>query len=399
MRIGKELVVGIAVGWLCIGLLTSCNRSEMADDYYFPLPEDRSVVMEAGGQSFVADTVLTDLEKPYSFVFLQDGRVLITERAGAIQVVRNGVVQETPVEGPLPTGLRDIELHPNYEQNGWIYISWYQEPDEEDGGYYRLTRGLLDGNRWVNQEHLYQAGPFELSGSHTVSRIEFDREGYLYLLVPIRGDRMRAQDRLHQSGTTMRFQDDGSIPEDNPFVGRDDALPEIYTWGHREHQGLQLHPETGELWSIELGEYGGDELNILKPGRNYGWPLASYSVEYRDQETRIGEDPSTMEGEGLEPPIHHWTPSIVPSGFTFITSDRYPTWKGSILVTSLSHIVPVDAPERLLNLSILDGEKVVSDEVVIEAEGRTRTVKEGPDGYIYFLEENDGVMVRLLPVE
>jgi len=378
------------------GLLVSCGQPDLSDERYFPLPENEPEVMRAGGQAFAADTVVTGLERPYSFAFLPDGRVLITERRGAIRIVENGEMLEEAVSGDLPPQLREIVLHPDYETNGWIYISWYQDPGEEDGGYYQLMRGRLDGDRWTDREDLYRAGPFERDGEYTGSRIVFDREGYLYLLVPIRGDRMNAQDLMHLSGKTMRLYDDGSIPADNPFFGREDALPEIFTWGHREHQGLALHPETGELWSTEHGEFGGDELNILKAGRNYGWPIASWSREYRDQETPVSEDPLL---EGTEPPIHYWTPSIVPSGFTFVTSDRYPAWKGSILVSSLTHLVPVESPQRLLNLSMLAGEQVIEDHVVIEAEGRTRTVKQAPDGFVYFVVEDSGVMIRLLPAQ
>lgn len=378
-----------------ICLLVSCSQQEPYDDSYFPLPKREMDVEISESHTFMVDTVLTGLDRPWSMEFLPDNKVLITERGGNILIVSNGQLQDEPVAGNVPGGLRDIVLHPDYKKNGWIYISYYQDPEGEKAGYAVLMRGRLDGNRLIDEEILYRAGPFERNGFWTGNRIAFDRSAYLYFLVPIQGVRMNAQDLLHHSGKTMRFHDDGSIPKDNPFVGRDDALPEIFTWGHREHQGLAVHPETGELWSTEHGEFGGDELNILKSGRNYGWPLASYSLEYNDR-TPVGPDTLL---DGTEPPVHHWTPSIVPSGMTFVFSDLYPGWNGNILIASLTHRVPVDSPPRMLHRSVIENNRVVHDEGLIETVGRTRSVKMAPDGYIYFITEDTGLMLRLIPVE
>ncbi len=378
-------------------LLVSCGQPEPDDGSYFPLPGGEMDVVRSEVHSFMVDTVLTGLNRPWSMEFLPGNKVLITERGGNIQLAINGQLQEEPLAGNVPDGLRDIALHPDYKKNGWVYMSYYQEPEGDEAGYAVLMRGRLteNGNRLTDQEILYRAGPFDGGGFWTGSRIAFDRDNYLYFLVPIRGSRMNAQDLLHHSGKTMRFYDDGTIPEDNPFVGRDDALPEIFTWGHREHQGLAVHPETGELWSTEHGEFGGDELNILKSGRNYGWPLASYSLEYTD---RTPVSPDTLL-DGTEPPVHHWTPSIVPSGMTFVYSDLYPGWNGNILIASLTHRVPVDSPPRLLHRSVIENDRVVHDEGLIEMVGRTRSVKVAPDGYIYFITEDTGHMLRLIPVE
>lgn len=376
---------------LLVSLLTACGQAP--EPTYFPFPESELEMIRSDHQSFMADTVLTGLVRPYSMAFLPDNRVLITERGGTIRLVEGGVMRENPVGGELPDGLRDIVLHPEYGRNGWIYITYYRDPDEESEGYAKLMRGRLDDDRWVDSELLYRAGPFSRDGFWTGSRVAFDRDGYLYFTVPIRGDRMNAQDLSHHSGKTMRLNDDGSVPQNNPFIGEEGVLPEIFTWGHREHQGLVLHPETGEIWSTEHGEFGGDELNILRAGKNYGWPIASYSLEYFDR-TPVGPDTLL---DGTEPPIHHWTPAIVPSGMTFVTGDRYPGWKGDIMIASLTHRVPVDSPPRMLHRSALEGERVVHDEGLIETVGRARTVRLAPDGYLYFITEDSGVMIRLLP--
>lgn len=364
--------------------MVSCGRPD--DGRYFPLPIQEQHVIHSEVQSFMVDTLLTGLNRPWAMEFLPDNRVLITEREGNILLVKNGQLQQSPLQGNIPEGLRDIQLHPRYDENSWIYLSYYVEPTEERGGYSKLMRGKLIDDTLENEEVLYSAGPFELGGGYTGGRIAFDNEGYLFFLVGIRGDRMNAQDKSHHSGKTMRLHEDGTIPTDNPFAGDRGALPEIYSYGHREHQGLVLHPDTGELWATEHGEKDGDELNLIQAGLNYGWPLATWSTEYDGGV--ISEDPLL---EGTEPPVYYWTPSINPSGLDFMTGQRYPGWEGNLFVASLR--------PRMLNRSVMEEGRVIHDEKLIEGIGRVRSVKFAPDNFLYLLTEDTGLLVRLIPVD
>lgn len=379
----KNILLPISAGFIL--LTAACNDREI-ESSYFPIPDRELKVIHSEVQSFMVDTVLTNLNRPWSMEFLPDGKVLITERQGNILVVKNGVLQENPVEGNIPAGLRDIRIHPQYEGNRLIYLSYYVDPVENDGGYTKLMRGRLENEILVDEETIYSAGPFRERGEWTGSRITFDNDEYLYFAVGIRGERMNAQDKTHHSGKTMRLHDNGTIPSDNPFVDTPGALPEIYTYGHREHQALVLHPETGEIWSNEHGEMGGDEINILRPGLNYGWPKATYSLEYDG--SYITED--TLRS-GMQPPLHHWTPSIAPSGMDFVTGTRYPGWEGDLFSGSLI--------QRMLNRSIVENGEITGDEKLLEHIGRVRNVRIAPDGFLYLITEDTGLMVRLLPVD
>lgn len=369
---------------LFILTLAGCQSGAVSPEHYFPMPDPMPETLTSDVQDFAADTLLTGLNRPWGIEFLPDGRVLIAERNGTIQVT-NGVRERTVVMEPhLPEGLRDLRIHPDFEENGWLYFSVYVDPDEEGHAYSKLMRATVDGNQLIDIEELYAAGPVRGGGGWTGSRIAFDREGYLFFAVGIRGERMNAQDLLHHSGKTMRLHEDGSIPEDNPFVGRDDALPEIYSYGHREHQALVPHPERDEIWSNEHGEFGGDELNRLEKEGNYGWPLATYSLEY--DSTYI--TPDTLL-DGTVPPIHHWTPSISPSGMDFNRGERYEGWDGDLFVGSLR--------QRLLNRTTGIEEGEPKDEHLLPHVGRVRQVRSAPDGFIYFVTEDTGLLIRLLP--
>lgn len=365
-------------------LTTGCQSGTVDAAHYFPMPDPMPQTLESDVQPFVADTLLTGLNRPWGMEFLPDGRVLVAERNGTIWAT-NGVREEkVALEPALPEGLRDLRIHPDFEENGWLYYSVYVEPNEEGQAFSKLMRARVEGNRLLDIEELYAAGPVRGGGGWTGSRIAFDRDGYLFFAVGIRGERMNAQDLLHHSGKTMRLYDDGSIPDDNPFVGREDALPEIYTYGHREHQALILHPERNEIWSNEHGEFGGDELNRLEKGGNLGWPLATYSLEY--DSTYITQDTLLA---GTVPPVHHWTPSISPSGMDFNRSSRYPGWNGDLFVGSLR--------QRLLNRTTGYDEGAPVDEHLMPHVGRVRQVRSAPDGFIYFVTEDTGLMIRLLP--
>ena len=336
---------------------------------------------------FAAELFIDDLQIPWGFVFLPDGSMLITEKSGDLIQFKNNVrtkisnVPEVYQRGQ--GGLLDLELHPDYKSNGWIYISYSSTEGEEKGGHTAIMRAKLDGSTLIENEVLYKATPNTTKGQHFGSRIEFDNEGFLYFSIGERGARdENPQDITRDGGKIYRLYDDGRIPDDNPFVGKEGAKTAIYSYGHRNPQGLAKHPETGELWDNEHGPRGGDEINIIKKGANYGWPVITYGINYSG--TPI-TDKTTM--EGMEQPIHYWVPSIAPSGMAFVTSDKYDDWKGSVLVGSLAF--------QYLERLELDGDKVVSREKLLN-EGRVRDVKEGPDGLIYVAVEGKGIY-KLIP--
>lgn len=360
----------------------SCHQKP-TENAYFPLPKKELEIIRSESQAFMIDTVVTELDRPWSMVFLPDNIVLIGERKGNIVVISNGRVQEKSIGGNVPKSLRDIKLHPNYKDNGWIYLSYYIEPLDKKGGQTALMRAKLVDGKLVDEEVLYKTGSFRENGEWYGSKITFDREGHLYFTVGIRGDRKNAQDLSNPSGKTMRFYDDGSIPDDNPFLGNPDALPEIYTYGHRMHEGLVCDPETGVIWSTEFGELGGDELNIIKPGSNYGWPEVTYSLEYSGE--IISKDSVRND---VESPVHHFMSA--PSDLDFVFGDRYPGWDKNLFIGSL-------VKGQLMRFE-LNGNTFVKKEVLLEGIGRVRDVKFAPDKYLYALIEDSGMLVRLIPV-
>ncbi len=281
-------------------------------------------------------------------------------------------------------GLLDIVLHPNYKENGWIYITYVSSEGEGDGGHTALMRAKLQDNKLVEKQVLYKASPNTTKGQHFGSRIVFDNDGYLYFTIGERGEReVNPQDITRDGGKVYRLNDDGTIPQDNPFVNEPDAKKAIYTYGNRNIQGMVIHPTTGEVWAHEHGPRGGDEINIVKKGANYGWPVISYGINYIG--TKFTDKTAQ---EGMEQPLHYWDPSIAPSGMAFISSDKYPGWKGDLLVGSLKF-------EYVDKVVLKDG-KVVKEERLLDGLGRVRTINEGPDGYIYVGIENLGI-VKLLP--
>lgn len=342
--------------------------------------------------SFVVkvDTLSAALNAPWGMAFLPNGDVLITEKAGELKIFRNGEILEESVQG-LPEiramgqgGLMDLQLHPDYENNGWIYFS-YSDPGKGRGGNTAIARAKLQGNRLVDFQKLFRAQPDSDRGQHWGSRIEFDEDGFMYFSVGDRGRHDISQNLDNHLGKTFRLHDDGSVPRDNPFVNHPGAMPEIFSYGHRNIQGMSRNPLTGEIWTHEHGPMGGDEINIIRPGRNYGWPVITYGLNYDG--SIISED--TVK-EGMEQPVLFWRPSIAPCGMTFITSDKYPGRKGDLLVGSLKF--------RYLNYCKIDGDKVVAQQRLIDGIGRVRAVEIGPDGYIYVLTEAPGLFLRLLPV-
>jgi glucose/arabinose dehydrogenase len=282
-------------------------------------------------------------------------------------------------------GLLDVALHPDFAGNGLVYLS-YAAQDVEGYGT-EVVRGRLDGNVLRDTEVIFRAEPKSGGGRHFGSRLVFHGDGRLFITLGDRGERNRAQDLGDHAGSVVRLADDGGVPADNPFAGRAGARGEIFSLGNRNVQGAALHPETGELWAHEHGPQGGDELNVIRAGINYGWPVITYGVEYGIG-TAIGEGTSK---QGMAQPLHYWVPSIAPSGMAFYTADRFPAWRGNLFVGSLKF--------RQLVRLVLEGEQVVHEERMLDdVLGRIRDVRQGPDGLLYLLTDApDGVLARIEP--
>jgi glucose/arabinose dehydrogenase len=343
--------------------------------------------------AFRVVTLVRGLSHPWGLAFLPDGRLLVTERPGRLRLVVDGRLLPTPVQG-LPEirqhgqgGLLDVALHPRFADNGLVYLS-YAGRDREGVGT-EVLRGRLVGDRLAEVRVIFRMRPKLDTGFHFGSRLVFDRDGLLYVTLGDRGYPERAQRLDDHVGTVVRITDDGRVPADNPFVDRRGALPEIYSYGHRNIQGAALHPVSGRLWVVEHGPQGGDEVNVLRPGVNYGWPVITYGVEYGSGE-RIGEG---THKPGMAQPLWYWVPtSIAPSGAVFYRGDRFPRWRGDLFVGALR--------ERMLVRLKIDGERVVAEERLLQGLGRIRDVRVGPDGLVYLLtDEADGRLLRLEPVD
>lgn len=362
---------------------------QVSEDFYFPVPTDAGDIVESEDQNFRVDHVVEGIDVPWGMAFLPDGRVLITERSGTLHITENGKMLDQPVSGVPEVvaqgqgGLLDIELHPDYESNGWIYLS-FSYPGS-GGSSTAITRAKLDDNTLTDHETIFEAEPRSNRVHHFGGRIVFDDEGYLYFSIGDRGEMSNAQDLSTQSGGVFRLHDDGTVPDDNPFTDREDARPEFWTYGNRNIQGMTVHPETGEIWSHEHGPRGGDEINIIEKGLNYGWPEITYGINYNG--SIITED---TEKAGMEQPLHYWDPSIAPSGMDFVWSDKYPNWKGDVMVGSLSF--------QYLHRVKLSGHDVQHEEELIKDIGRVRSVHMAPDGFLYAGVENLGI-IRLIPVD
>ncbi|MCB0375928.1 MAG: PQQ-dependent sugar dehydrogenase, partial [Sinomicrobium sp.] len=284
---------------------------------------------------YTLETVVDGLAVPWGMAFLPDGSMLVTEKSGTLIHVKNGrktVIKNTPeVYNRGQGGFMDIELHPKYRENGWIYFSYASTEGSGNGGNTAVMRAKLHGDALTDKQLLYKAEPNTTRGQHFGSRLEFDDDGYLYFSIGERGDRdVNPQDITRDCGKIYRLHDDGRIPEDNPFVHTPGAKKAIYSYGHRNPQGMVKHPQTGAIWVHEHGPRGGDEINIIKKGKNYGWPVITYGINYSG--TPITDKTAQA---GMEQPLYYWIPSIAPSGMIFVTSDRYPDWKGDLLVGSL----------------------------------------------------------------
>ena len=343
----------------------------------------------------VAEPVATGLEHPWALQFLPDGRLLVTERPGRLRIVSMDGTVSAPLNG-LPEiyaqeqgGLLDVALDPDFANTQLVYLS-FSEPGEGGSGTAvargRLTDGGLEGTTVI-----YRQRPKVDSRGHFGSRLVFSNDGKLFIT---QGDRQserfrgRAQQLDQGMGKIMRVNPDGTIPDDNPFTGRDDAQPEIWSYGHRNVQAAALHPETGQLWTVEHGARGGDELNNPQAGKNYGWPIITYGRDYSG--LSIGEGSAK---EGMEQPVYYWDPVIAPSGMTFYTAEAIPGWQGSILVGSLT-------PGALVRLVLQDGKVTREERYLGDLGERIRDVQQGPDGFVYVVtDREDGRVLRVRPAQ
>ncbi len=346
------------------------------------------IPLTSGQRDYKVEMVVDNLSNPWGMTWLPDGSMLITEKSGTLIRFADGektTISNVPeVYNRGQGGLLDVELHPNYTQNGWIYITYASTEGSGNGGNTKLIRAKLENNALVQIESLYKGDHNSTRGQHFGSRIEFDNDGYLYFSIGDRGARdVNPQDITRDNGKIYRLHDDGRIPDDNPFVNESGAKKAIYSYGHRNPQGVALHPTSGKIWVHEHGPKGGDEINVVKKGANFGWPVISYGINYSG--TRFTDETARP---GMEQPVYHWTPSIAPCGMDFVTGNQYPDWKGHLLVGSLKF--------NYVELVRLDGEKVIGREKIAEDVGRVRNVKMGPDDYIYIAVEGQGI-VRLIP--
>ena len=357
----------------------------------FPLAAaERLGTVESAEHTFHLVMVTGGLEHPWGLAFLPDGRMLVTERPGRLRIVADGVLEPEPVAGVPEVwadgqgGLLDVALHPGFAENALVYLS-YASPDDDGDAATAVARGRLVGTRLEDVEEIYVALPRDDGGRHFGSRLLF-ADGYLFVTAGERGEPDRAQDVGDPAGSVIRLHDDGRVPADNPFRSKAGARPELWSIGHRNPQGMALHPATGRIYAIEHGPKGGDELNLIEPGVNYGWPVITYGKSYIG--FSIGEG---THKEGMAQPLHYWVPSISPSGLTIYDADRFPAWRGSVFAGALSG-------QLLVRLELDDGAVTVEERMLEDLEERIRDVRQGPDGLIYLLTDHpDGMLLRLEP--
>ncbi len=347
-------------------------------------------VLRSGKATYRLTTLATGLVQPWSIAFLPDGRILVTERPGRLRIFANGRLTRPALPGAPEVyasgqgGLLDICLHPDFVRNRILYLSYAGGGSGSAATMVARAEFSEGGLRGLTP--IFEALPRTSGGLHFGSRIAFDRAGLMYVTTGERYQMRRAQELGDLGGKVVRLKDDGSVPSDNPFVGRPGARPEIFTWGHRNPQGLALHPDSGRLWLAEHGPRGGDELNLLKAGANYGWPLATHGIDYSG--AIISPNKSLP---GMEDPVRVWVPSISPCGLCFYTGDRFPGWKGSLFTGALSN-------NALFRIE-LDGERWKSEErLIVDRLPYIRDVRQGPDGFLYLVtHSDDGGLFRLEP--
>jgi glucose/arabinose dehydrogenase len=376
--------------FIAVGLLLSVVTPALA----------QAPVLRSQNHDYRVVTVAEGLLSPWSIAFLPEGDLLITEKSGTLRLVRNGVLRMAPIEGVPEVldagqgGLMDVVPHPDFESNQLIYLTYSKPIGDGTEATTALARGRFVNDRLIDVEDIFVSQTRGRAG-HYGSRLAFDADGFLFMTVgerqiPSSGDLTAhpAQDVSNHHGTVNRLNDDGSAPADNPFVGTPGARPEIWSYGHRNPQGLAIHPETGDVWVVEHGPQGGDELNRILPGMNYGWPVIGYGVNYGSG-LAIHEG---TQGEGIESPTHFWVPSIATSGLMIYSGDLFPAWKGSIFTGGL-------AGQQIARLT-MEGQRVVREETMLQGLGRIRDIRQSPDGYIYVAIDGRGrptSVVRLEP--
>jgi aldose sugar dehydrogenase len=380
----KEAVM---LAYLAIGapLVTQCQAQAPPAGPAQRSPTPSSIEGKVG-----TETVAEGLEHPWALAFLPDGRILVTERPGRLRIVEQGGRLSEPL-GAVPRvqaggqgGLLDVAIDPKFEANRLVYLS-YAEPGVGGAGT-AVARGRLGEGRLENVAVIYRQQPKVSGNGHFGSRLVFTPDGKLFITQGDRqGYRDQAQNLESGLGKLIRVNPDGSIPKDNPFVGKPGVRPEIYSYGHRSMQAAALHPETGQLWTVEHGARGGDELNHPEAGKNYGWPVITYGIDYSG--AKIGEGAAK---EGMEQPVYYWDPVIAPSGAVWYTGDKYPGWKGSLFVGSMQ-------PGALVRLTIENG-RVTSEERYLGDVGRVRDVQQGADGFLYIVtDKGNGEVLRVVP--
>jgi glucose/arabinose dehydrogenase len=348
--------------------------------------------MQTISQPIRVVSVVRGLAFPWSLAFLPNGDMLVTEKVGRLRIVRNGTLDPQPIAGVPQAhvmqqgGLLEVALHPRFAENRFVYLTYSKAG--ERGHTTALARGRFDGKALTDVQDIFVADAWSTGGSlHFGSKLAFGRDGTLFMTVGERNDRTRAQDTSHHAGKVLRLRDDGTVPPDNPFVGRAGFRPEIYSYGHRNPQGIAVHPQTGELWETEHGPQGGDELNLIQPGKNYGWPVVTFGREYSGD--IITNQPWR---EGLEMPVTVWVPSIALSGMIFYTGDRLPGWKGDLFVGGLAGL-------QLHRVVFAPGGPRGRESLLTELKVRIRDVRQGSDGFIYVATDAnpDGAILRIEP--
>lgn len=336
------------------------------------------------------------LEIPWAIDFMDENTALITERPGRLRIVKNGKLQSEAVKNTPKVlhegqgGLMDVAVDPDFKNNGWIYLAFSHELESSGqgrtGAMTKLVRGKIENNNWTNEQVIFEAPheTYRTTRHHYGCRIVFDPDGYLYFAIGERGTGEHAQDITRPNGKTHRINKDGSVPTDNPFYNEPDAIKSIYSYGNRNIQGMAIHPVTGELWATEHGPMGGDELNLIKSGKNYGWPEISYGINYNG--AIITE---FTHKEGMEQPALYWRPSIAVCGLDFYRGDLFPKWKNKLLVGALKY-----EEVRLLDI---EEDRVMHDEVILKGAGRVRDVSTGPEGAIYVVLNDPGTVLKLTP--
>jgi glucose/arabinose dehydrogenase len=374
----------------------SCNRIGTPA---VPLPPE--IILETAEQPKIRVVTLTkDLMHPWALAFLPDGSMLVTERPGRLRVIRNGKLDPTPVSGvpevrPVSfDGLMDVAVHPRFAETGWVYLT-YTKPMDGNRGTAALARGRFDGRSLQDVKELFVAQP----NANGTTRIAFGKDGTLYMTIQGAVGN-RAQDPNDIAGKILRLKDDGTVPPDNPFVGRPGYRPEIFTLGHRSNVGIEVNPHTGAIWTTENGPNGGDEINVLVAGRNYGWPVVSYGRNYP------GPWVSEVQWRAsMEQPLIFWMPSIAASGIVFYTGDRFPAWKGNVFVGGM-RMGEIDRTGRVERIVFNEkGDEMRRESLLTELKKRFRDIRQGPDGLLYALVDDEmianvgeGAVLRIEPV-